>query len=123
MKESTFQKWCVDEAVKEGWVVKHVPTPMKPIGSKRFVPDARGAGVPDLLLIHEDPPRMIFAEVKNETGKLSAEQVEMLRLLRRVSKVTVDADGYRTVGVYVWMPAVKEMIRTILKSKIMVDGV
>lgn len=117
MKESVFQSWCIQEAATHGWVAKHVPTPMKPIGGNRFVPDSRGRGLLDLLLIHENPPRMIFAECKNETGKLSADQVEMLRLLRQVSALTLDVDGNRMIGVYVWMPAVADLVSLILRTK------
>lgn len=121
MKESAFQKRCVDKAVEHGWTVKHVPTPMRPTAGGRFVPDPRGRGLLDLLLIHEDPPRIIFAECKNEVGVLSDEQKEMLRLLRQVADVTVDVDGQRTIGVYVWFPGVEDLIETILRSKVMVS--
>lgn len=119
MKEKDFQGWVIKVATAEGWVAKHVPTPMRPTKGGRFVPDPRGRGLLDLLLIHEDPPRIIFAECKNETGILSDDQREMLRLLRQVAALAVDVDGLRLMGVYVWFPAVSALVETILKSKVM----
>lgn len=121
MKESAFQRRCVETATRFGWVAKHVPTPMRPTAGGRFVPDSRGRGLLDLILIHEDPPRLIFAECKNEVGVLSDEQKKMLRLLRQVADIAVDVNGHRTIGVYVWFPGVEDLVETILRSKVMVE--
>jgi hypothetical protein len=59
------------------------------------IPDSRMAtakGMPDLLMAKEG--RLIFAELKTLTGKLSPEQRQVLRLLNTV-------DG---VEVYLWNP-------------------
>lgn len=115
--ERQFQAWVIDVAKRHGWTVKHTPTPMRPIGGSRFVPDPRGAGLPDLILFHEDPPRIIFAECKSAKGSLSDEQREVLRLLRQIAREAVDVDGYHVIGVYVWSPGVRSLIETILRSK------
>jgi len=47
------------------------------------------AGFPDLVLVK--PPRLIFAELKSDDGKLSAEQAEWLTDLRAVARLVYDA--------------------------------
>jgi hypothetical protein len=59
-------------------------------------------GWPDVTLIK--PPRMVLAELKTETGKVTPEQEECLALLRRVPGVEV----------YVWRPSDFEKIKAIL---------
>lgn len=155
--EREFQGWIIETAQRFGWRVWHVPTPMRPVGGGKFVPDPRGAGLPDLILFHSDPPRLIFAEVKvNEP--LSDVQREFLRFARAVAAVTVEGalravvetyadaaswsgDEYqgptevgsdpaslarralerarRTIGVYVWRPAVRELIEETLRGKVL----
>jgi hypothetical protein len=119
VKEADFQKWIVDVAQSFGWRVWHVPTPMKPIGRNTFVPDSRGRGLADLILLHDDPPRLIFAEVKNETGKLSDEQSEFLRLSQAVAHSCVPYDpspSGRVVAAYLWRPGVEDLIEMILRG-------
>ena len=85
MSERELQKEVRQKATDHGWSVYcwwsslHSP-----------------AGWPDLVLIREvnaEQARMIFAELKSEKGKVSAEQVETIRLLRMA--------GHK---VYVWKP-------------------
>jgi hypothetical protein len=111
VKESEFQKWIVDLAKTHGWRVWHVPTPMKPIGGNKFVPDSRGRGLADLLMFHESPPRLIFAEVKGHDGVLSVEQSEFLRLARLVAAISGG-----TMRVYVWRPGVEPLIKAALAA-------
>jgi hypothetical protein len=130
MKESAFQGWVVDTAQRLGWKVWHVPTPMRPIGGNKFVPDQRGRGLPDLVMLHADPPRLILAELKNEEGVLSDEQREFLRLARGVADdarhhALIAGDvvgklGCAPVGVYTWRPGAEEIIEAILRGKVMV---
>lgn len=64
---------------------------------------ADGKGFPDLVLVR--PPRIIFAELKSDTGKLSVEQ-----------KVWLDALGACTfsTAVHVWRPKdFDDIIRTL----------
>lgn len=51
------------------------------------------AGYPDLTLLR--PPRVVFAELKSEKGRVSAAQEETLALLR-------DCPGVET---YLWRPS------------------
>lgn len=127
MKEKDFQGWVVDVAQRFGWRVWHVPTPMRPIGQNKFVPDPRGRGLADLIMLHDDPPRLIFAELKGDGGVLSEEQREFLRLARQVATGTVTFDGYRDgipdmqrpVGVYIWRPGNEELIEATLRGKVL----
>lgn len=58
------------------------------------------AGFPDLVLVKA--PRLIFAELKSEAGKVSPEQDAWLAALRDVSEV------------YLWRPADLESIAAVL---------
>ena len=60
-------------------------------------------GFPDSTIIKV--PRLIFAELKSENGKLAPAQEEWLELLRQCT----------TVEVYVWKPHQIEEIAEILK--------
>lgn len=60
-------------------------------------------GWPDLVLIR--PPRIIFAELKSATGKLTGEQDATLELLRECNLNEV----------YVWRPADLQNIAEILR--------
>ena len=121
MKEREFQAWIIDVAQRNSWRVWHTPTPMRPTKGGKFVPDRRGAGLPDLILIHRDPPRLIFAEVKVDTP-LSAGQVEFLQLAKAVAESCRNEDwgiDYpRLIGVYTWRHGNEEMIEAILKGQV-----
>lgn len=124
MKESEFQGWVVETAERFGWKVWHAATPMRPIGGNRFVPDPRGRGLPDLFMLHDDPPRLILAEIKNEDGTVSIEQREFLRLARKVAENTEGFKGivdgiamqYRPLKVFVWRPAHRDLIEAVLRG-------
>jgi hypothetical protein len=61
------------------------------------------AGFPDEVLVRG--PRLVFAELKSERGKLSDEQAAWLDALRAVPGVEV----------YVWRPADMEAIARVLR--------
>ena len=141
MNEREFQGWILDVAARFGWRVWHVPAPMRPVGGSRFVPEKRAAGLPDLILLHADPPRLIFAEVKDADGRVSDEQAEFLRLARGVhdgldrhfdavleafARYIPEArealEWINPIGVYVWRPGAESMIEAILRGKVMVAG-
>jgi hypothetical protein len=89
-----------------------------------MVPDKRGAGLPDLILMHDDPPRLIFAELKGDGDyDLTPEQREFLRLARRVAAATrqeFSAPMFREpVGAYSWRPGQESIIEAILRSKVL----
>jgi hypothetical protein len=117
MKEREFQSWILDVAAQFGWRVWHVPAPMRPVGGNRFVPEPRAAGLPDLILLHDSPPRLIFAEVKDADGTTSAKQDEFLRLARGVAGVYGIPATIRPVAVYVWRPGNEALIESVLRGE------
>lgn len=86
MSESEFQSQVLGIAKRYGWLVYHV------YNSKRGRVSSKG--FPDLVLAHEKQGRVVFAELKDATGKLSPQQVVWLRVL--------DACRVETV---VWRPS------------------
>ena len=74
MRERDLQAWVLDVARLHGWSVWHVPAPMRKVRSGEWVGAKEAAGLPDLVMIHDDPPRLMFAEVKGTGGKLTPEQ-------------------------------------------------
>jgi hypothetical protein len=74
--EATWQAQVVDLAELFGWFVYHNPD------SRRS-----NAGFPDLVLIR--PPRVLFIELKRETGRLSPTQREVIDALEACPGVEV----------------------------------
>lgn len=92
-----------------------------------FVGSPRAAGLPDLFLLHDDPPRMIIAEVKGTGGKLSDRQREFLQMARDVAESLFTEDrshwdrgGKRAIGVYAWTPEMQPMVEQLLRSRVLV---
>ena len=90
MKERELQDAVIDCARALGWRVAHF-RPAKTEKGWRTPVAADGAGWPDLVLVRGS--RLIFAELKSATGKLSDAQVEWEYALER--------SGH---AVYVWRP-------------------
>lgn len=123
MKEREFQAWIIKTAQLYSWRVWHTPAPMRPLPGGKFVPDKRGAGLPDLIMIHRDPPRLIFAEVKVD-APLSEKQVEFFQLAKAVADVPRedwDVDYPRLVGVYTWRAGNEAMIEAILSGQVVLS--
>lgn len=123
MNEAAFQGWVTDVATRFGWRWWHVPAPMRFIpGQNRPIPAPEGAGLPDLVLIHTDPARMILAELKGDGGSLTPGQKEFLTLascvVDAVSAMQGDTPfGGIPLGVYAWKPGDEAIIETILRSR------
>ncbi len=115
--EAEFQRWVTDTFKHHGWRCLHVPTPMRPISNGRFVPDARGRGLPDLLLLHSDPPRCFWAECKAVDGVMSDAQIEVLGLLRAVCDETAEMlDGPSPFRVFVFQPGSEALIEQLARG-------
>lgn len=112
MKERDLQHWVIHVATQFGWKVWHVPAPMRADRKGGFVGAKEAAGLPDLILVHHDPPRLVFAELKGPNGKLSVEQQEFLKAARNVAVWA--AEG---VGVYAWTPDDRDLIEQILRTR------
>lgn len=82
-RERDFQQQIVDAARWLGWLVYHV------FDSRRSEP-----GFPDLVMVHPRQRRVLFVELKSETGRLRPEQLIWLGAL-------MSCPG---VEAYVWRP-------------------
>jgi hypothetical protein len=80
MSEEQWQQVVVDYAILKGWLVWHDQDPRR-----------NGAGFPDLLLIRD---RVVWAELKTQTGRVSYHQAEMHARLEQVG-----------AEVHVWRPS------------------
>lgn len=103
MTEAEWQAQVLDFAHLAGWRVAH----FRPAGTEkgwRTPVAADGAGFPDLVLVRGR--RLIFVELKSETGKLRSEQEDWLAALDKS-----DAE------VHIWRPSdFEEMISTLQRD-------
>ena len=78
------------------------------------------AGFPDLVLVK--PPRLIFAELKSDDGKVSAEQAEWALDLEAVSEACrermIAGHPPSNVEAFVWRPRDLDAIARILAPRI-----
>jgi hypothetical protein len=107
LSEATFQGQVVSLANLYGWRIRH-----EPAGGKggRVDREQVGRGFPDLVLLR--PPRLIFAELKTASGRVSVAQQEWLDDLRRVGE-TIERESAHGdyhpgfdggVEAYLWRP-------------------
>jgi hypothetical protein len=89
--EQAFQAVVVETARLAGWRCAHF-RPARTDKGWRTPVTADGAGWPDLVLVR--PPRILFVELKSETGQLRPNQTEWLDVLRLLPQVEV----------YLWRP-------------------
>lgn len=92
---------CTTAQLK-GWLVYHT------YDSRRSSP-----GFPDLCMVRG--PRCIFAEIKAQRGKVTAEQQRWLDALRALSPTPpLTTDQPTPVEVYVWRPSDLDAIAQVL---------
>ncbi len=72
LKEADWQKQVIDLARLRGWRVAHFRPAMTKRGNWVTPVAADGKGFPDLTLARKG--RVIFAELKSDTGRLGPEQ-------------------------------------------------
>ena len=121
MRESDFQNWVVEVARRFGWLVFHVPAPMRAT-KQGFVGAKEAAGLADLIMFHDDPPRLVFAELKGPKGKLSDKQREFLQAVHRVSHEAIacaNVRGERVLDSYAWAPGQEASIEALLRSRVL----
>jgi hypothetical protein len=102
--ERDFQKAVVELAQLAGWRVAHF-RPAKTSKGWRTPVAADGAGFPDLVLVRES--RLVVAELKSGTGRVSQEQQGWL-------------DAFETVPsteVFVWRPGDWDQVVGVLTGK------
>jgi hypothetical protein len=90
VSEADFLRWVKDVAKLFGWRYSHFRPAKTAKGWRTALEGDRG--FPDLVLVR--PPRVIFAELKSDDGKPTAEQTSWL------SDLTASS-----VEVYTWHPA------------------
>lgn len=104
MSEAEWQQQVVELAGLLNWRHLHV---RRTIGKgHRWTTATNLKGFPDLLLWHEVQQRIIGAELKTAVGRVTAEQVEVLRSL--------EAAGVET---YVWRPKDLTLVQEILSGR------
>ena len=103
--EAEFTAQIIDLAHLLGWLVAHFRQGMTKHGWRTPV-SGDGMGFPDLVLVSVGQRRVIYAELKRESGRLSAKQEDWLEHLQRCG-----------CEVYVWRPSQFEEITEILRRR------
>ena len=98
MTEAQFQAAVIELAQINGWRVFHARKAQNGKGAWRTPVAADGAGFPDLVLVKD---RVIFAELKTNTGRVSPAQREWLDAL---AEARVKAHSTGVVDAVVWRP-------------------
>lgn len=104
VSEADWQRQVIEVATLYGWRYYHAPENRPVVGrnGKRYVQNIR-AGWPDLTLAKD---RLIFAELKTQTGAVTAEQWDWLDALAAVPGVET----------YVWRPGDMDEVREVLSA-------
>lgn len=98
ISEAELQGAVIEAAHLLGWRIAHF-RPARTRHGWRTPVAADGKGFPDLALVHPKDGRLLFAEMKADRGRLTAEQKEWIDGLRKV------AERCPLVEVHVWTPA------------------
>lgn len=111
LSEKHFSQQVVDLARALGWRVY-----------RTWLSIRSPAGFPDLVLVRQRPaPRLIFAELKTDTGKTTPEQdawLEDLAAVAAASEVPLDMGGRRVaLETHVWRPRDFDAIARILGAR------
>ncbi len=104
--EAGFQRWVINTAHIFGWKVAHFRPAMNQRGKWMTPVQADGAGFPDLTMANAQLRRVIFVELKTETGKLTSAQEDWISHLAQAGQ-----------DVYVWRPSMRDDIERILKGE------
>ena len=104
LTERDFQLQVVQMARLFGWETFHVRAGRTLDSWRTPGSGSMAAGWPDLVLVHPVRRRLLFVELKTDTGKLTAHQERVLDLLRLVAPV------------HVWRPAMWNEIEATLRS-------
>lgn len=91
--EQSFQEAVLEVAKLAGWRSLHIRPAGRADGSWRTPIGGDGKGWPDLTLVR--PPRLLFVELKSESGTLRPQQCEWLDALRLLPMCET----------YVWRPS------------------
>jgi hypothetical protein len=100
--EDPWQETVIELAQLTGWIVAHF-RPAQTAKGWRTAVSADGKGFLDLVMVRE---RVIYAEIKSETGKLTPDERKWMTALSQAGQ-----------EVYVWRPSDYDRIVEILKRK------
>ena len=84
--------------------------------SWRTAVEGDGKGFVDLVMVHRKKARLIFAELKSETGKVDDDQNDWIECLLAVSDRLRKYGSHLEVIVHVWKPSDIANIEQILKG-------
>lgn len=101
MTEREFQEQVTDLAKILGWSWVHFRPAQTAKGWRTPVSGPLGAGWPDLVLVRVRDGRLIFAELKGEAGKVSADQAAVMAVLEETATWSADERHFET---YLWRP-------------------
>ena len=104
ISEKQFQANVVRLAKLHGWMVYHTHD------SRHSEP-----GFPDLVLCRDGV--LIFAELKRQTGRVSAAQREWMQHLSLVAGVVGASGVHGAIQVYLWKPADWQTIERVLSGR------
>lgn len=107
MTELDFQRQLVGPkglATMLGWLHVHHRPAQTTRGWRTPVSGELGKGWPDLVLVRERDRRLIFAELKSDTGRVTPDEERVLGILRRVG-----------LEVHVWRPRDLDAIAEVLR--------
>ncbi len=105
MSEADLLRAVTDLASILGWSYVHFRPAQTSRGWRTPVTGPLGKGWPDLTLVRPRDGRLIFAELKAEGGKLSAEQHDVMTILRNLEDRRDAPESWRGITVATWRPA------------------
>lgn len=106
LPESAFQNQVISLAEMYGWgPIFHAPAGGK---GGRVDRQQRGAGFPDLVMLHVDDRRLLFAELKTDKGLVSAKQRVWIAALQLLGP---------PVEVHLWKPEDWDEMNGILRPR------
>jgi hypothetical protein len=113
MSEADWQRSVIDVAMRLGWRCHFLPdgvwTALYERYKRRGRPsgiDLASSGFPDLVLCHAESGRLIFAELKSQSGKVRPTQQEWLDDLAACG-----------ISVYVWRPSAMDDVIAVLSQE------
>lgn len=88
VSEAEFLHQVLELATILGWSGAHFRPALTKRGWRTPVQGPLGAGFPDLVLVHVRKRRILYVELKSDTGKVSADQAAVLAALHEAGAET-----------------------------------
>lgn len=115
-EESPFQNKVMSWAELNGWLAYHPPENLLAVArSGRTYRQNVKRGFFDLTLVHPELARLVFAELKSETGRVRPDQVTWAEAVGRVRSRHVAETGRSPIEVYLWRPSDWPQIEEVLR--------